>query len=315
MLTKQELKQTLLMALKTSKSLFSVMTPIIILAKVLTEWDLIHLVSLPLKPFIEGLHLPSETGLVWLSTMLNNIYGGLIMFSSIEVPPLSVAQATTLSLLMLVGHNLFVEVAVASRCGVRAPFNFAFRFGSALLFAFIISHFYQEFSLFTQNSTPSIHFEPSSLTLLDWALAESMKLLSIFFIILSLFILVKLLTKWGLVNKMNQALAPLMHLVGINKKASLITVVGLCLGFAYGSGLIIEEVDTGQIDKSDAFFSISLMGLSHALIEDTLLVYLLGSDFFGIFIFRIVFSFIVVFLLVRITQKISPKWQERIFWK
>ena len=49
------------------------------------------------------------------------------------------------------------------------------------------------------------------------------------------------------------------------------------------------------------------MGLSHALVEDTLLMMALGGKLGGIFWGRILFSLGIVFLLVRMTRYLADR--------
>jgi len=53
------------------------------------------------------------------------------------------------------------------------------------------------------------------------------------------------------------------------------------------------------------FFALALMSLCHSLVEDTILMVLLGGHVSGVLIGRAVFSLAVVFLLVRILARVS----------
>ena len=88
--------------------------------------------------------------------------------------------------------------------------------------------------------------------------------------------------------------------MGIGGSAATITVIGLVMGLAYGGGLILHDVQKGKVGPRDVFSAISLMSLSHALIEDTLLMYLIGATLWGTFVGRLVFSLIVVAVLSRL---------------
>jgi len=83
----------------------------------------------------------------------------------------------------------------------------------------------------------------------------------------------------------------------------------MILGLSYGGGLIMHEVKTGRVDRRDVFYSVTFMGLSHALIEDTVLMLVLGASIFGVFWGRLLFSLAAMFLLVRLMAFVP----ERIF--
>jgi hypothetical protein len=81
----------------------------------------------------------------------------------------------------------------------------------------------------------------------------------------------------------------------------------MVMGIGYGGGLILHEVKKKRVGQRDIFFALSLMGLSHSLIEDTLLMVSLGGGLSGILVGRVLFSLLVVFVLVRVVGALSPK--------
>jgi hypothetical protein len=55
------------------------------------------------------------------------------------------------------------------------------------------------------------------------------------------------------------------------------------------------------------------MGLSHSLIEDTLLTLAIGASLFGILLGRLVFTIIVMMIIARCISLISKKKFEKYF--
>jgi hypothetical protein len=90
--------------------------------------------------------------------------------------------------------------------------------------------------------------------------------------------------------------------LGMGDKAGFMAVTGFTLGISYGGGLIISEAKSGSLSQREIFFSLSLMGLSHGMIEDTLLMAAIGGSLWGILLARIVFSFIFIWIMVRISK-------------
>ena len=86
------------------------------------------------------------------------------------------------------------------------------------------------------------------------------------------------------------------------------------LGVSFGGGLIIHEARSGHIDKKDVFFSLTLMGLSHSLIEDTLLMVMVGGHLSGLICARLIFSILAVALLVKISVHLPGTFCDRVFW-
>jgi hypothetical protein len=110
----------------------------------------------------------------------------------------------------------------------------------------------------------------------------------------------RLLEALGVTRLFETALLPFLRLMGIGGGAATITVIGLVMGLAYGGGLILHDVQKGKVEPRDVFSAISLMSLSHALIEDTLLMYLIGASLWGTFVGRLLFSLAVVAILSRL---------------
>jgi len=60
-------------------------------------------------------------------------------------------------------------------------------------------------------------------------------------------------------------------------------------GLSFGRGLLINEAKRDHISALDIFTAIMLLNLLHSLINDTLLIMLIGADFYTIFWGRLVF--------------------------
>ena len=150
-------------------------------------------------------------------------------------------------------------------------------------------------------------------TLSQWLLEQIKYYFIIFLIILSLVTLMRILQKTGIINRLNNLLKPGLEFLGMSKNAAPITIIGMTLGLAYGGGLIIREAKSKLLSKKDTFLSLSLMDLSHSLIEDTILVLSIGATLFGILIGRVLFTILVMALLIRIINRLSKKTFEKYF--
>lgn len=293
---------------RTSMELFKIMVPVILAVKLLKELGCIAWLALPLEPVMELVGLPAQTGLVWATSMVMNLYSGVVVYAALlpEMAPVSVAQVTVLATIMLIAHNLPVELRISQRCGLSLVGQLLLRVAGALACGMLLHLFLQGFGLLQQES--SMLFTPAEDTkgLGSWALGQLRNLAAIYLIVLALMGLVRLLQRLRLTDLLAWLLRPLLRLVGIGPQAATITVLGLTLGIAYGGGLIIHEVRQGEVPHKDVFASMSLMGLSHGLIEDTLLMALLGAHTLGTLWFRVVFSLVVVAILTRIYLRRAP---------
>ena len=134
-------------------------------------------------------------------------------------------------------------------------------------------------------------------------------------IVFALVLLLDVLKRLGVIQWINNMIRPVLHLLGIGREAETITLVGLTLGISYGGALLINEAQAGHIKPRDVLFSISLLGLSHSLIEDTLLMMLIGADLSAILVGRVIFSLVIIFLMVRLVDRCSQKTINRFLVK
>jgi hypothetical protein len=136
-----------------------------------------------------------------------------------------------------------------------------------------------------------------------------------FLILMGIMLLMKVLDKFGFSLFLQRIFKPLLSKLGIGKEATNITVIGITLGISYGGGLIIKESRAGTIPPKDIFFAMVLMGLFHSIVEDTLLMLLLGGSLWGLLVGRLIFALLAVWLLVRVLSLISEQRFQRYFFK
>ncbi|MFU2208817.1 nucleoside recognition domain-containing protein [Solidesulfovibrio sp. C21] len=287
--------------------LFKVMVPILIGVKILKELGLITFLAKPLAPVMGLVGLPPECGLTWATAITNNLYAALAVHAALvpTMEPLTVAQTTVIATMMLVAHNIFVEGAIAKKCGVGFAGQAVLRLTAGLALGALLHGLFAGLDLFTEPAP--LLFIPSAADagLAAWAFGEVKNLGMIYCVIASLVGLMRLLGALGVTRLFETALMPFLRLMGIGRAAATITVIGLVMGLAYGSGLILLDVRQGKVERRDVFSAISLMSLSHALIEDTLLMCLIGASLWGTFVGRLVFSLVVVAVLSRIAPALA----------
>jgi hypothetical protein len=296
-------------------NLFKLMIPIIIIVKIIEELGGIKYIAMALEPVMQLVGLPASMGLVWATTMITNIYGGMIIFmSSASNESLSVAQVTILGSMMLLAHALPIEVRIAQKAGVRIIFTLILRIGGALLLGFLLLKIYNYGDYLSQANTPL--WKPPQITddsLSTWIISQIKMLFQVFIIISILVVFLKLLKLSGIEKLFALILKPLLKILGLSEKTTSITIVGITLGLTYGGGLLINEANKGELSKMDVFGSISLLAIGHSLIEDTLLIMLLGADLSGILYARILFSVILIAVIIHSVKSLNQTAFERFF--
>lgn len=291
------------------------MIPVSIIVKILQETGLIVYIGDALAPLMSVMGLPGEMGLVWASAMLGNIYAGIITYFTIDIN-LTVAQVTVLSTVILIAHTLPIELAITQKAGVKAIIAFFFRFIFGFIAGVILFHLYNVLNVYQDipNGIDKIVMISEKTTLGAWALGELKNYAIVFCYITVLIILIDILKRVGIIDKINQWFYPILRFLGIEKEVIPITVIGMTLGLAYGGGLIINEVKQTQLKKRNVCYALMLMSLSHSIIEDSFLMIAIGAKVSGIFIFRIIFTLIIMYLFVKITKKWSESTMQKWFY-
>lgn len=289
-------------AAKVYWTLLKVMVPALIIVKVLDMLGGVTLLGHLLAPVMQWVGLPGEMGIVWATLMLTNIYTGMSVYFSLGMSEsLTVAQVTVLGSLALLSHSIPIEGAIAKKMGVSWRVTIALRVVGALVLGGFLNGIYNHFQLLQQPS--QLLWQPSAVadtSLLGWGKNQLETLAWIYVIIFVLMALLRILRVLGVERLIHALLFPLLRMLGIGRDAANVAVIGVVLGLTFGAGLLIKEAESGNLTRRDIFLTICFLGLCHSVIEDTMLVLLLGADLSGILWGRIVFALAVIAILARI---------------
>ncbi|MBN1220631.1 MAG: hypothetical protein JXM69_17050 [Anaerolineae bacterium] len=298
-------RQLLRDAIKTSYDLFKIIVPLSIITKLLTDWGVTDYLGLALGPVMELVGLPGSMGLVWATAMVTNIYGAIIVFAALApTESLTAAQVTVLATMLLVAHGLPVEVRITQVAGLRPWFIALFRVICALVLGGLLNQIYSRGDFLQAPHQALWNPPPQDSSWWGWTQTEVKNLLMIFLIILGLLAIMRLLEWIGVITLLKKLLGPVLAMLGMSQAATPTTIIGMTLGLSFGGGLIIQEARSGRLSKQDVFFSLALLSICHSFIEDTLLMMVVGGHLSGILWGRVLFSLLVIFLLVKIVQRL-----------
>ncbi|WP_394209548.1 hypothetical protein [Enterovibrio calviensis] len=312
---KEFLSRTFKDSVNVATTLYKVMIPTIIFVKIFEEMGGVEWFSDFIAPLMQLVGLPSEMGLVWATAMFINIYSSLVILVNLDVP-MTVAQASILSCMILLAHSMPIEVSLAKKSGVSVWWAIVSRVGGALLFAWILQLIYSATG--SLQDPAQIIWQTSvsgDIPLTDWALNQVQNLGIVFVIILALILMLNLLKVLGIERLIAKALSPFLRLLGISQEATNLTLIGITLGLSYGGGLLVNEARKGHIPPRDVFTAITLLGLLHSLIEDTILMLVIGADFNTIFWGRLIFVLVIVGTISRLIRLVDGKRYERLFYR
>jgi hypothetical protein len=271
----------------TSWTLLKVMIPTMVLVQILKVTGLLSRMAAMSAPLMDLFGLPGESSLVLLTGGLVNIYAAIAVAVNI---PLTAKGMTILAIMVLIAHNLIVETAVQSQSGTPAWITLPVRITAAvfggLLFAWIIPG--------GGEVIVQAGIQPGVNSWGDILLANGISLAKIIMIILGLMLVMELSREFGLMDRITAALSIPMKFLGMDRRTSVVTAVGLLLGLAYGAGLIIDETRQSNIGKSEILATNIFLGTNHALIEDTLIFVAVGAGLGWILLGRIVIGYIML---------------------
>jgi len=284
--------------------LLKIMVPALIIVKCLQMVGAVDALGDVFSPVMSLIGLPAVLGVVWATTLPTNILTGIVVFFQIAAHlPLTVEHVTILGTLMLIGHSLPIEGAVARKAGITWWATLAWRVGGALVLGALLHHLYSGLDIYQTPAQYLWTVEVPDTSLRGWALAQIQTLASIFVIIVVLICFLRALKAVGLERWIHLALMPLLRFLGISKNAANVTVIGVALGLSYGAGLLIRDLEQGVMSRRDAYLALSFLGLAHSLIEDTLLVMAIGAELSGILWARLLFAILAIACLARVLRR------------
>ena len=278
--------------------LFKVILPVVIVIRALELIGAIPFLANFLEPLTSFIGIDGSLGLVWMAALLVNIYAGLAAFASLQaIFDYSVAETTILGLIILIAHSLPIEVAIAKKSRISWIFNLSFRFINAIVAGKILNLIFTKYELFNEPNQSVLQVPNELVSNFEWAILQIQNFFIIFliiFFIISTINVLKALGVWSLI--INIMKIPLSYL-GMSEKVANIILIGLTLGISFGGGFLIEESKKNNISKKDILLSLSFLSLCHSIIEDTILILLLGSHISGILFFRFIYTVIIILLM------------------
>lgn len=285
-------KESIPKAFSTSKWLLSIMIPVSFGVLLLNYTGVLGQVSSYLAPAFEFIGLPGESAFVLLTSIFTNIYTAIAVITRLE---LEGRVVIILAAMCLVAHGFVIETAVLKKTGssmlrmILLRLTGSFVLGVFLNWALPADSFQAYAGVLVQQES----FGNLFMAWLGTSLSLSLKVV---ILITLLMILQRILEVFGVIKWLSRILAPLQTIMGLPASTSFSWIVANTLGLAYGSAIMIEQVENGQMTKSEADLLNHHIAVSHSQLEDPLLFAAIGVPLGWLIIPRLLLGIIVVWL-------------------
>jgi len=281
-------------ALKSAKFLLSIMIPVSLGVTLLKYTGVLEHIAGWMNPMFSLIGLPGDAAFVFITSMALNIYSAIAVISTL---PFSERELTILALMCLISHNYFVETAIQKKTGSSAIKITLVRFIYSFIGAYSLNLLMPAGS--GNIITASSGYEEVTLTgiLSSWFYNSLFLIAQILVLVTLLLILQKILDEFGFIDKLAVILRPALRVMGLPDSVAFLWIVANTLGLAYGSAIMIEQAESGKLNREDADLLNHHIGISHSLLEDTLLFAAIGVPALWIIFPRVILATIEVWLL------------------
>ena len=290
--------RSLLKSIRVSGTILMIMVPVSFCVTMLQFTGVLERIAWVLSPVMKIVSLPPEASFALIAGALINIYAGIAVMGTLS---LTAWDINIMAVMMLICHNLIVESAVQSKTGVSGLKMTLFRIiaaiGMGICLSFILPEGFKQVST-TLGGKVFSSAQGFVEVIVLWVKQTSMLTLKVILIIAAINLIIDVMRYLKAFDPVITLLRPLTFMHGLPKKASFMWMAGILFGLAYGSGVLIAEAQTGRVDK-DSLVRLNLsLGISHSLIEDTLLFVAIGASLFWVLIPRMVAAAVMVWIYV-----------------
>ena len=295
----------------------SIMVPVMFMVYVASRLGLVQRFGDALAPAMAVLGLPADTGIIWATTILTGIYGGIAVIAALAGDlHLNAAQMSALGAMMMFAHNLPTEQAIVRCAGASALVTGGLRlfvgaiYGAAVAWGCKLAGWFQEpVSLAWMQDVGGIQAGPPGLWV--WLLSTARSMLLIWVIITALIMLLDGFERLGITRFLTRVMEPLLRLTGVDAQAAPLTTAGMLLGLTYGGALIIEGSARNRFSRRTLLLALCWLSLFHGLIEDTLLIAALGANLWIILVLRAIVTLGVMIALAALTRP-QTRWGRKL---
>ncbi len=244
-----------------------------------------------MSPVFSLIGVRGEGALVYISGAFLNVYSSIAVLTSL---PFTLREATILAIMSLIAHNLILETAVQRKTGSKTTHIILLRVITSIVAAFILNLLLPHDMGSFNHSSIMEDGTPLKVVLIGWAYKIFWLSLKIVVLITLLMILQKLLEEFGVNRLLAKIFSPALKVMGLPESTSFMWIVANLLGLAYGSAVMIDAVESGELPKQDADLLNFHIAISHSNLEDLFLFAAIGISVLWLLIPRLILAIGIV---------------------
>ena len=277
---------------KSASWLLKLMIPISLAVTLLQFFGILEWMALYLHPVFVHLGLPGASAVAFISGASAGTYAGIAAMMSM---PLTMKQATILSLMIALCHALPMECAVNRKTGSSFWKMCLIRIVMAFVCALVLN------ILLPSMPDPYLYMgaEEGSVfgaVMATWLLSQVKMSAIVFLIIYVLMVIQRLIEADNQLAPLSTFLAPLMTLFGLPRQSAYMWLVGNVLGISYGSAVMVELEEKGLINREEANDVNYHLIMNHSMLEDTIVFAATGISAWLMISTRMAFAIILVWM-------------------
>lgn len=284
-------------AVRTSAWLLARMAPLSLGVAILQWCGALPWLARGIEPAFRQVGLPGETALPFVVGALLNIYSAIGALSAI---PLTDRQVTIFALMVLISHNLPIEVSVQHSAGTHGVRLLGLRLVSSALGAWCLNLFLPDSGTIVTGSGLAAGDAGASASFwamtVAWGAGTFALMGTVLMFVLGVMLLQEFLHEFDLLHGLARLVSPALILLGLPRSVAFLWIVANTLGLAYGAGVLVPEARSGRIRPEEIGMLNRSIAVCHSLLEDTLLFVAIGAWAAWIILPRLVVAAAAVWL-------------------
>ena len=268
-----------------------IILPVSLLVTLLQWTGWLDRLSFLFNPLMSLLNLPFQAALPIISGMLINIYVAIAVMTAM---PFSIEQMTLIAIFSLICHNLIAEGIIQHKSGINVMKITLIRIVAATLTVLVVSLFLGDTSQSIAVPAPLTVASPLLTVVKDWAINQIALLLRILGIIMAVMIMLEFSESLGWTKYFVKIFRPLMRILGLSDRTSLLWVTSAVFGLMYGGAITIDRARNGTFNKEELERLNISIGINHSMVEDPALFLALGLKPFWLWVPHLVMAIIAV---------------------